>query len=406
MEGLLQEVMKKIDSLNSTLQELLKTTKTDNGSIISAILGIENKLSELRKTTTEKTQRNEDNIVFIDEEVSFNADIQSIHQRATKIRRSIISVWKKSLNERKQAYWNYLKCDNTANTYTEWSEKEDPVLLRKFRLRDIPGEHEDDRQIRRDTAISAFKAEIRIMKNRAERYNTTYRKVDSEMSEIFERRSGHNDEIRDKLITMWERECKDEEERSESIWIKKRDWLTSYESKFGSGIFLQEPHNQPVQSEPRRNTHNETTHRNGNGESSGVEHRRSENRGSRQSHTGNRHNYGSQQRYTGNRQNYGSHQSHTGNHRNYGSHQSPDRNPGHSRSNNQRQNNRNYRQGSYAHNTGPYNRQQTYPNSRPVQNNGTTYIGKNVRASFLNRAPYDKDGGSRHTEETQPKTLE
>ena len=377
MEELLQEVLKKIDSLNSTLQELLKATKTDNGSIISAILGIENKLLELRNTTSEKALRTEDDVVIIHEEENFAADIQSIHQRATKIRRNIISVWKKSLNERKQAYWNYLRSDKTANIYVEWLEKENPVLPRKFRPRTITGEHEDDRQIRRDTAISAFKAEIRIIKNRTERYRTAYVKVDSEMSEIFEKRSGHNDEIRDRLNMMWKKECSNEEERSESIWAKTQDWLTNYESRFGSELFINEPNHEPMSSGFRRNQLDDRSHRNAT--STTVEQRRttSTNRSA---------------------------QSNTGNH-------------GYSRNNNQRERNANYRNNNYnrgyqrphANNARPYNGQQTFQNrqnSGPVQRNGTTYIGRNVRASFLERTPYDKDGGSGHTDETRPKTIQ
>ena len=380
MEELLQEVLKKIDSLNTTLQEILKVTKSDNSSLISAILGIENKLIELKNSTSENTDRNDEDIVIINDENNFTPDIQSLQQQATKIRRSIISVWKKSINERKQAYYNHLKCRETADVYVEWSQKDKPVLPRKLRLRTIPGEHIDDKEIRIETAISAFNAEIKLMKNRAERYKVTYEKVDSEMISIFDKRA--NEEVSERLRMMWEKECTDEEERSATIWKQKGAWLESYESQFGSELFISETNHESIQVGRRGNLKDSNTFR-PNNNTTGENRQRKINHGHGQNYNGNganvRHNPVQQFR-----------------------------NNGHYRSDNRRQqfrNNGQYRSdnhGQHTHNN-KYNRHQM--DSRPIQRNGTTYIGQNIRASFLGQSPYDKDGGSR-TEETVPKTMD
>ena len=375
MEELLQQLLAKIDSLNNTLQDILKVTKSDNHSIISTILGIENKIGELKDAAVGKRDKRDGDIVIINDEESFVPDIQSVQQQATRIRRNIISVWKKSLNERKLAYWNHLKCTKTVNTYNEWLQLENPVLPRKFRPRTISGEHEDDKKIRRDMAVKAFQAEIKILTNKAERYRTSYETVDSEMSTIFEKRSNEEGTC-EKLEVMWKKECQNEEERSIAIWAKKQEWLNNYQERFGFELFLNDVNREEPSQHRNRGQFARAPQTNRNQDARNTATRQT---GIHTNHVQSRPN----QNINRTRTNFG-----------------PD---------NRRQTYSNYRNKESNNRPGEtYNRQRpTYrSNSRPIQRDGTTYIGRNVRTSFLEKIPYDKDGGSHQTEETRPKTIQ
>ncbi|CAC5370834.1 unnamed protein product [Mytilus coruscus] len=109
----------------------------------------------------------------------------NLSQDVYNVRKSIISLWKRKLNERKQNFWNFLKSQNTVIIYETWLGKEMPVIQRKFRPKTIPGEHTDDVGIRRENAFRNFEVEIKLLKNKANRYEQNYKKIDEEMYETF-----------------------------------------------------------------------------------------------------------------------------------------------------------------------------------------------------------------------------
>ena len=208
---------------------MLETTKGEKSEIANAILLLESRMTSL----SEKTELPDMHIPVED----FAPDEQSITRDAYTFRRSMITVWRKSLNERKQAYWNYLKFTNTSVIYDTWLGKEQPVLPRKYRPNVIPGEHNDDKEIRKENAIYAFEADIKIM-NKSRRYEESFLKIDEEMIEIIKRKS--LGEVCEKVIEIWRTECEKEETVSADIWMKKQVWLENYEEDFGSDIFVDE----------------------------------------------------------------------------------------------------------------------------------------------------------------------
>lgn len=81
----------------------------------------------------------------------------SVHEKKKEI-----TIWKKMLNERKQAYWNAVRCENLADVYEKWRQNEEVILPRKFRPKPIDNEPEEETRIRRNLAIQKFEAEISL----------------------------------------------------------------------------------------------------------------------------------------------------------------------------------------------------------------------------------------------------
>jgi hypothetical protein len=99
-------------------------------------------------------------LVHIKEIIKSTDSLQNIYN----IRKPILSLWKRKLNERKQSFWNYLRFQNTSVFYETWLDNDIPVLPNKFRPKLIFGEHEDDSKIRRENAVRNFEVEITLLK--------------------------------------------------------------------------------------------------------------------------------------------------------------------------------------------------------------------------------------------------
>lgn len=173
-----------------------------------------------------------------DKSSGYIQDVNSVIYNSKRIRKYINQTWKRSLNERKQAFWNNFKLNNTIEIYEEWLERENMVIPRKFRPRLIEGEIEEDRQIRHQTAIFNFQSEIRIMKNKALRYQNKYLQMDDQMYSLIKQKSYSDREVEEYLISVWNKDCLEQENKSKEIWVKKKIWLANYATNFGNDIFL------------------------------------------------------------------------------------------------------------------------------------------------------------------------
>ncbi|CAG2184847.1 unnamed protein product [Mytilus edulis] len=160
---------------NGTYYHQKKGTAMDLRELINI-----SKTQKIDETKIIETLKRELKISFniVDEQQAVNSQELLINssQDINNVRKSIISLWKRKLNERKQNFWNFLKSQNTVIIYETWLGKEMPVIPRKLRPKTIPGEHTDDINIRRENAIRNFEVEIKLLKNKANRYEHNYKK--------------------------------------------------------------------------------------------------------------------------------------------------------------------------------------------------------------------------------------
>ena len=76
-----------------------------------------------------------------------------IKNEALRIRRSMNKIWRNNLNQRKQAFWNMLKNENTSVIYVDWFSRENAIIPKKFRSKTFANEPEELKKNKRGTFI-------------------------------------------------------------------------------------------------------------------------------------------------------------------------------------------------------------------------------------------------------------
>lgn len=71
-----------------------------------------------------------------------------IKNEAFRIRKSMNKIWRNNLNQRKQAFWNMLKNENTSVIYVDWFSRENAIIPKKFQSKTFANEPEELKKIR------------------------------------------------------------------------------------------------------------------------------------------------------------------------------------------------------------------------------------------------------------------
>ena len=87
------------------------------------------------------------------------------------------SIWKNSLNTRKQSYWYHYKSSRLVSIYNDLLQQEPPKMPWKLQLKFIPNEAPEDTKIRKDLAVEKFKSEIKNFKLELKDINSEFRKL-------------------------------------------------------------------------------------------------------------------------------------------------------------------------------------------------------------------------------------
>ena len=142
-----------------------------------------------------------------------------------------IKQWKNTLNDRKKTYWLYLKNTKFANKYDEWYNATPIKLPNKFLPKTIPGEAEEQKEIRMRHAKERMKYEIDMMKAKINNFKSQYEAIDQTLFSEIET-SSNNDSTKAILRKLWMNDCKSEEAISEEAWKEKEEWLLDQEFQF------------------------------------------------------------------------------------------------------------------------------------------------------------------------------
>ena len=147
---------------------------------------------------------------------------KNVEEQAYKKRQSIKQTWFQKRNHRKQLCFNILRDEGTTKMYKQWLTTKE-FLPRKHQPKKIPGEPQEQYQIRQQLGYAKMKSEIDIMTNRAEKNARKIREVDAQMKAILEKIATGS--TLNKLQEIWETEIKKGEEISKRGWQKKEEWL-------------------------------------------------------------------------------------------------------------------------------------------------------------------------------------
>ena len=97
--------------------------------------------------------------------VNHQEKLNSFNKRLEKARKHCGSIWKNSLDTRKQYFWYHYKSSRLVSIYNDLLEHEPPKMPRKLQPKFIPNESPEDTKIRKDLAVEKFKSEIKLLSN-------------------------------------------------------------------------------------------------------------------------------------------------------------------------------------------------------------------------------------------------
>ena len=136
-----------------------------------------------------------------------------------------IKNWKDNLNERKMTYFLKYKNEKMSEIYERWYQSEPPVVPKKFKAKQIPGETEEQKKVRLKLSCDKMRCEANIMKIRAENYPVKLARITDEVSKEIFKSYEENSDTANQLQELWKRECRSEEEKSARIWSDKEESL-------------------------------------------------------------------------------------------------------------------------------------------------------------------------------------
>ena len=224
--GKMQILINQFESLTSAVKDLTSSNKGHHEKIEEFAETLQRAVSKIDFESLNRT-------VGIEVQPTLNIQAETL-----RIKNSMKQLWAKSLNQRKQAYWNMYKCDKTCMMYKIWREKETPILPRKFLMKEINGESAEETNIRKSLSLQKFDAEISLLLSRKRRYEERFNSIDEAMrTEIEERTS---DTTHTKVLELWHNDIKKEEEKSRILWQRQQAWLEEYEKNYGRESLLKQ----------------------------------------------------------------------------------------------------------------------------------------------------------------------
>lgn len=215
---------------------------------------------------------------------------RSARQNVLTNRRKIESTWQRQLNKRSQLYWQCMNAENTAVIYETWANDDKKIIPRKFLMKDLPNESQEESDIRRSATLRKLNDEINLLKIRAERHKQKYENVDAEMNASL--KSQFNEDDLADIKGLWREETAIQESKSSQRWMSKQQWLEKYAEEFNNAKFTK------PKSDRRRN-HPKKQHQR-EGDETPINNRSSSTRHAR-TNTSHRTNYQNAQRTTNSR---------------------------------------------------------------------------------------------------------
>ena len=150
-----------------------------------------------------------------------------IKNEAFRIRRSMNKIWRNNLNQRKQAFWNMLKNENTSVIYVDWFSRDNAIIPKKFQSKTFPNEPEELKKIKEALSLEKMKAQAKLHHAVAVRNKAKFEEKDREMLKEIEKISSVH--VRQQLQELWRNDCKKQEEKSQNLWEVKKSWFKKFE---------------------------------------------------------------------------------------------------------------------------------------------------------------------------------
>ena len=216
----MEKMFSKLDEISGTLKEILQLNKSQANK--------SNKQDLTEVLTTVKTAIE---TINTNSTRSLESDNTFLESEALNVKQAMTQTWSKTIDYRKQHYWQHIRNKNLAEVYARWSNTTPFILPAKLQMRNILEEPVDQRQRREKQVLDSFKTERELLQLRADSHLQKYSTADDNMIGIIrEKCKGQKQEY---VIRLWNEEVKNQERISCQLWEKKnKTWLEKYEQLF------------------------------------------------------------------------------------------------------------------------------------------------------------------------------
>ena len=192
--NLLTDILKEMKALNTKIERLTEITLE-------------------RQDTIQQRQREE--------------DMTNSPQRDVDITR-LISIqdktWKDTMNKRKRAYFDFYKNEEKAKLYEEYLNRATPFIPRSCKEKDIPGQvGEEWQNIKKEREVSNTRHQVDRMKAFARQHQSKVQELDDSIVALF---THLPQDTLNRIKNTWATEAKLEENVSQEMWKKKKDFLS------------------------------------------------------------------------------------------------------------------------------------------------------------------------------------
>ena len=209
----------KLTTIESLLRDQLnKSQEQDqNFEAIGAALGLQiNTENEVNaQVSTSRDITNELNKLRLIETVSKS--------------KKYIREWRDLQNKRHQAYFNSIRDASQSEIYQQFLARTPPYVPQKHRIKDIPNEPQNERDIRLERCIEDLRMEINLLKERSKTQEAKYKSFDSKALNIIDTK--HTGIINEKLKEKWAEETSSREIKAQESWAKKKEFLMKLPEK-------------------------------------------------------------------------------------------------------------------------------------------------------------------------------
>ena len=110
--------------------------------------------------------------------------------------------------------------------YKEVYPEQNPFVPRKFRMTINETAHQEEKDLRSKQSIQHLRGKIEIFILRSTNFKNQFRAIDERIKQLLESQTS-DPRVRSNLFTLWENDCKTEENTSHKIWENDEKFLRS-----------------------------------------------------------------------------------------------------------------------------------------------------------------------------------
>lgn len=115
---------------------------------------------------------------------SQESDSTYLENEAIRLKQTMIQLWNRNLNNPKRHFWQQLCNGNLSKVYEDWRNTTPIVLPRKFQIKRITNEPDDQRRKGERQVLNNFRTEKELLELRSQSHMQHVERIDVEMTAI------------------------------------------------------------------------------------------------------------------------------------------------------------------------------------------------------------------------------